>query len=408
MKKIEGGICAASGFYANGIHAGIKETSNPNRKDLGIIYSDTLCSAAGVFTTNRVKSESVKIDKMHLEGGTAQVVVANSYIANACAPEGEETTLREVNAIAGLLNLKKDQVLVSSTGVIGVRLNVEAIEAALPELVKGMSHSEEASDAVAHSIMTTDTVKKEVSYEFSLGDVTAHIGGISKGSGMIHPHMGTMLCYITTDVAITSDLLQIALKSAVGKSFNRISVDGDMSTNDTCIVLANGKAGNPVIREQNEQYETFLSVLTALCIELARKMAADGEGASHLITCEVKGAKDEATAELLGKEVISSSLTKAAVFGADANWGRVLCAMGYSGAEFDPDKTDISFSSAYGTVKVCEGGNGLPFHEDTAKKVLSEEEVIIQIDVKEGEGEATCWGCDLTYDYVKINGDYRT
>lgn len=406
MKKIEGGICAAKGFLANGLHAGIKATSNPSRKDLGLIYSEVLCSAAGLFTSNLVKADPVVLDQKHLENGVAQAVIVNSYIANACAPEGIETATQECQMVSKALNLREEDVLVSSTGVIGVRLNVEAIEAALPELVHGLNPN--GSDDVAHAIMTTDTVKKELAYEFELGGKTCHLGGISKGSGMIHPHMGTMLCYLTTDVAIHKDLLKEALKEAVSKSFNRISVDGDMSTNDSCILLANGMAENQAITEKNADYQTFTEVLNTLCVELAREMAADGEGATHLITCEVSGAKDEATAEQLGKSVISSSLTKAAVFGKDANWGRILCAMGYSGAEFKPSGAKISFASAAGTVPVCEGGKGIPFDEELATKVLSEKEVIIQISLAEGNGIATCWGCDLTYDYVKINGDYRT
>lgn len=406
MKEIQGGICAPKGFLAGGMHAGIKPTSNPNRKDLGLIYSEVLCSAAGMFTTNKVKASPVLLDMKHLENGTAQAIIANSFIANACAPEGEITAKREAELVASAMHLKEEHVLVSSTGVIGVRLNVEAIEAALPELLQSLST--DGSDGMAHAIMTTDTVKKEFAYEFEIGGKTAHVGGISKGSGMIHPHMGTMLCYLTTDVAITSELLKEALQEVVNKTFNRISVDGDMSTNDSCIILANGMAENNVIREKNADYDTFVKVLLTICTSLARLMAADGEGASHLITCEVKGAKDELTAETMSKSVISSSLTKAAIFGTDANWGRVLCAMGYSGADFDPDKANISFASKAGEVTVCEGGKGLPFDEDLAKNILSEKEVIIKIDVQEGDGEATCWGCDLTYDYVKINGDYRT
>lgn len=406
MKQISGGICAAKGFLAGGVHAGIKPTSKPDRLDLGLIYSETLCAAAGMFTTNKVKADPVWLDMKHLENGTAQAIIANSYIANACAPEGMETATKTCQMVAKALNLKETDVLVSSTGVIGVRQNVEAIEAALPYLLLNMNR--DGSDAMAHAIMTTDTVKKEFAYEFEIDGITCHMGGISKGSGMIHPHMGTMLCYITTDVAINASTLKNALKEVVARTFNRISVDGDMSTNDSCIILANGAAGNLVIHENNQTYKTFVEVLTALCTDLAKLMAEDGEGASHLITCEVTGAKDEETAECIGKSVIGSSLTKAAIFGADANWGRVLCAMGYSGAEFDPNKADISFASTAGEIQVCAGGKGLPFSEEKAKEILSEKEVIIKINVHEGVGEATCWGCDLTYDYVKINGDYRT
>lgn len=406
MKTISGGICAAKGFTAAGMHAGIKPTSRPDRNDLALIYSEVPCQAAGMFTTNRVKADPVKLDIEHLQDGKAQAIIANSFIANACAPEGPETAAREAEVVGQALSLDPDDVLVSSTGVIGQRLNVEAIEAAVPELVSRLS--KDGSDAAARSIMTTDTVKKEISVEFTVDGKTAHLGGITKGSGMIHPHMGTMLCYMTTDVKISSTALKSALRETVRKTFNRISVDGDMSTNDTCMILANGLAGNAEIEEGSQDYQTFLEAMLYAATYLAKLMASDGEGASHLITCTVKGAKDEETAETIGKSIINSSLTKAAIFGEDANWGRVLCAAGYSGAEFDPDKTDIQFSSKAGTVPVCKAGKGLDFDEDLAKKVLSEEEVIIEVDLHEGDSEVTCWGCDLTYDYVKINGDYRT
>ncbi len=408
MKQIPGGICAAKGFSAAGLRAGIKPTSPADKNDLGLIVSSVPCTAAGMFTTNRVKAAPVWLDKEQLEDGTAQVIIANSSIANACAPEGEETCRKEMDLVSKALNVKASDVLVSSTGVIGVRLNVEAIEAALPELVSKLEASAEGSNEVAHAIMTTDTVKKEISYEFEVGGKTAHIGGISKGSGMIHPKMGTMLCYLTTDVAISADLLDKALREVVGKTFNRISVDGDMSTNDTCIILANGLAENASIAEEGADYEAFKEAVYAVCLYLCRLMAKDGEGATHLMTVKVSGAADEASAEVLGKSVINSSLTKAAIYGADANWGRVLCAMGYSGVDFDPDKVNITFVSNAGEVPVCEKGRGVAFSEEVAKKVLSEEEVIIDITLEEGDAEATCWGCDLTYEYVKINGDYRT
>lgn len=406
MKTIDGGICAAKGFTAAGMHAGIKPGTSPDRNDLALIYSEVPCQAAGMFTTNRVKADPVKLDMDHLKDGKAQAIIANSFIANACAPEGPETAKREAEALGKALSLDPDDILVSSTGVIGQRLNVEAIETAIPELISRLS--KDGSDAAAHSIMTTDTVKKERAVEFTVGGKTAHLGGITKGSGMIHPHMGTMLCYLTTDVKISSAVLKKALQETVRRTFNRISVDGDMSTNDTCIILANGLTGNAEIEEGSEDYNSFLEAMLSVTTYLARLMASDGEGASHLMTCVVKGARNEETAETIAKSVINSSLTKAAIFGEDANWGRVLCAAGYSGADFDPDKTDISFSSKAGTIPVCEAGKGLDFDEDLAKKVLSEEEVIIEIDLHEGDAEVTCWGCDLTYDYVKINGDYRT
>ncbi len=406
MKTVDGGICAAKGFTAAGMHAGIKPTSPKERNDLALIYSEVPCTAAGLFTTNRVKADPVKFDIEQLKNGKAQAILANSFIANACAPEGMENAKREADALANALSIDPSDVLVSSTGVIGQRLNIDAIEAAIPELVT--LRNVNGSDAAARSIMTTDTVKKELAVEFTVGGKTAHVGGITKGSGMIHPHMGTMLCYLTTDVAISSELLKKALTETVKQTFNRISVDGDMSTNDTCIVLANGLAENDIITDENEDYVTVLEAMLYVATYLARLMAKDGEGASHLMTCTVHGAESEEQAEIIAKSIINSSLTKAAIFGADANWGRVLCAAGYAGVAFDPDKTDIAFASEAGTVPVCASGKGLDFDEDLAKKVLTEEEVIIDVDLHTGSESVTCWGCDLTYDYVKINGDYRT
>ena len=408
MKQIPGGVCAAKGFSAAGLRAGIKPTSPADKNDLGLIVSSVPCVAAGVFTTNRVKAAPVWLDKEQLANGTAQVVIANSSIANACAPEGEETCRREMALVSEALDVDASDVLVSSTGVIGVRLNVEAIEAALPELVSKLEASEAGSDAVARAIMTTDTVKKEISYEFQVGGKTAHIGGISKGSGMIHPQMGTMLCYLTTDACVSAEMLDKALREVVGKTFNRISVDGDMSTNDTCIVLANGLAENPCIATEGKDFEAFKMAMFAVCLYLCRLMAKDGEGATHLMTCKVSGAATEQSAEVIGKSVINSSLTKAAIFGADANWGRVLCAMGYSGEQFDPDKVDVSFASAAGEIAVCLRGRGLAFDEDLAKRILTEHDIVIKIAMGEGEGACVCWGCDITYEYIKINGDYRT
>ena len=296
----------------------------------------------------------------------------------------------------------------SSTGVIGQTLNVKVIEDGMPELYGALAASAEASDAAAHAIMTTDTEKKEAAVETVIGGKVVRMGGIAKGSGMIHPNMGTMLCFLTTDCAISPQMIKTALLETVQVSFNRISVDGDTSTNDSCIVLANGLAGNAVITEKGEDYAAFLEALQALCTELAKKMASDGEGAKHLITCTVKDAADEAQAETISKSVISSTLTKAAIFGADANWGRVLCAMGYSGADFDPEKVDVHFTSAAGDIAVCEKGRGLDFDEELAKKILTEHDIEINITMGEGDAACTCWGCDITYDYIKINGDYRT
>ena len=408
MKYIEGGVCAAKGFSAAGVWCGVKANSSPEKKDLALIYSEVPCEAAGIFTKNRVKAAPVLLDMEKLAGGRAQAVAANSKNANACAPEGMENAKRMAAAAAAALGIAEELVVVSSTGVIGQRLNIEAIEKGLPEAAKALSASAQGSDDAANAIMTTDTVKKEFAVETELGGVTVRLGGIAKGSGMIHPNMGTMLCYITTDCAVSAPLLKKALLTANAVSFNRISVDGDTSTNDSCILLANGLSGNAAITEEGPDYAAFLEALTALCTDLARSMAADGEGAKHLITCAIKGAKTVEQAEIIGKSVIGSSLTKAAIFGCDANWGRVLAAMGYSGEDFDPEAVDIAFASAAGRVEVCKNGRGLVFDEELAKTVLTEKEVVIDVTMREGEAEATCWGCDLTYDYVRINGDYRT
>ena len=407
LQFTDGGVCAAKGFQAAGLHAGVK-THAEWKKDVALIVSETDCAAAAVFTKNKVKAAPVLVDIAHLTNGKARAILANSGNANACAPLGEENANRMCEAAAKAIGCRADDVLVSSTGVIGQTLNIEAIETAVPALYEALAANAEASDAAAHAIMTTDTAKKEAAVELTVGGKTVHIGGIAKGSGMIHPNMGTMLCFLTTDCAISAEMIREALLETVRVSFNRISVDGDTSTNDSCIVLANGMAGNPVITEKGTDYETFVDALRVLCVILAIKMASDGEGAKHLIACKVSQAADEDKAEVLSKSVISSTLTKAAIFGADANWGRVLCAMGYSGAEFDPDRVDISFASAAGEIKVCEKGRGVAFSEDLAKKILTQHDIEINITLNEGEAECTCWGCDITYDYIKINGDYRT
>ncbi|MCI8810206.1 MAG: bifunctional glutamate N-acetyltransferase/amino-acid acetyltransferase ArgJ [Oscillibacter sp.] len=405
---IKGGVCAAQGFQAAGIHVGVK-THASWKKDVALIVSDVECTAAAVFTKNVVKAAPIRVDKAHLADGKARAILANSGNANACAPSGEENAMRMCAAAAKAIGCKTEDVLVSSTGVIGQRLNVEAIEDGMPELRAALERSAEASDAAAHAIMTTDTIKKEAAVETVIDGKTVRLGGIAKGSGMIHPNMGTMLCFITTDCAISPEMIKAALLEVVRVSFNRISVDGDTSTNDTCCILANGLAGNhPITAADQAGYTAFREALESLCIKLAMEMASDGEGAKHLIICDVSGAKSVESAETIAKSVISSTLTKAAIFGADANWGRVLCAMGYSGETFDPDKVAVCFSSSAGTVKVCEDGRGLAFDEDLAKKVLSEHDVQIQITMDEGGASCTCWGCDITYDYIKINGDYRT
>ena len=404
---IDGGVCAAQGFRAAGLHVGVK-THNVNKKDVALIVSDADCAAAAVFTTNVVKAAPIHVTKAHLADGRARAVVANSGNANACAPLGEENAERMCAAAAKAIGCGAEDVLVCSTGVIGQTLRVNVIEEGMEELASLLEQSGAGSDAAAHAIMTTDTVKKEAAVETTVGGKTVRIGGIAKGSGMIHPNMGTMLCFITTDCAISPEMIREALVDTAHVSFNRISVDGDTSTNDTCLVLANGLAGNETITGEGEDYAAFLEALKALCVRLARMMAKDGEGARHLITCTVSGAKDEESAQTIAKSVISSTLTKAAIFGCDANWGRVLCAMGYSGEEFDPDKVDVAFASAAGEIPVCRQGRGLDFDEDLAKRILTEDEVEIRVRMGEGDAACTCWGCDITYDYIKINGDYRT
>ena len=387
MKFIEGGVCAAQGFKAAGIHVGVK-TKAGWKKDVALIVSDVECSASAVFTKNVVKAAPIHVDKKHLENGKAKAIIANSGNANACAPNGEENAIRMCQAAAKAIGCDPMDVLVSSTGVIGQTINVKVIEDGMPELYAALDASIEASDAAAHAIMTTDTVKKEVAVETIVGGKTVRMGGIAKGSGMIHPNMGTMLCFLTTDCSISPEMIKAALLETVNVSFNRISVDGDTSTNDSCIVLANGMAGNAEITEKGEDYAAFLLALQTLCIQLAKEMASDGEGAKHLITCSVKGAADEEQAYTIAKSVIGSSLTKCAIFGADANWGRVLCAMGYSGAEFDPEKVDVHFTSASGDILVCNQGRGVDFDEGLAKKILTEHDIEINITMGEAKPPA--------------------
>ena len=407
LNFIDGGVCAAQGFRAAGVHMGVK-THAAWKKDVALIVSDGECAAAAVFTKNVVKAAPIHVDMAHLKDGKARAIIANSGNANACAPCGEENAERMCAAAAKAIGCEAGDVLVSSTGVIGQTINIRAIEEGIPALWDALEASPEASDAAAHAIMTTDTEKKEAAVETVVGGKTVRLGGIAKGSGMIHPNMGTMLCFLTTDCAISQELLQEALKEVVQTTFNRISVDGDTSTNDTCCILANGMAGNPVITTRSDSYIDFVLKLHEVCYLLARSMAKDGEGARHLITCTVRGAASEGQAEVIAKSVISSTLTKAAIFGCDANWGRVLCAMGYSGERFDPERVDVSFASSAGEILVCKNGRGLDFDEDLAKKILTEDEVDIDITIAEGDESCTCWGCDITYDYIKINGDYRT
>jgi len=405
MKFVEGGVCAAKGFKASGLHVGVK-TKNKEKKDLALIVADCECTTAAVYTRNLVKAAPLIVTKDNLSNGKARIVFANSGNANACAPLGEENARRMCLTIAEELGMNDNDVLVASTGVIGQTLPIDIIENGVTELVSKLSY--EGSKDAASAIMTTDLLMKELAVEFEIEGKTARIGGIAKGSGMIHPNMGTMLAFLTTDCAINSEMIQKALVNATNISFNRISVDGDTSTNDFLSLMANGLAGNTEITEECADYEAFAEALNGLCIELAKRIAADGEGATHLITCKVAGVKNEEEAEALSKSVISSTLTKAAIFGADANWGRVLCAMGYSGVEFDPDTVNIAFESKAGRIDVCKSGRGLPFDEQTAKKILTEHDITIDINLSAGTSECTCWGCDITYDYIKINGDYRT
>ncbi len=406
MKLISGGVTAAKGFKAAGLHAGVKAGSNPEKNDLAMILCDTEATAAGVYTMNRVKAAPIYVTMEHLENGVARGIIANSGNANACAPMGHENAVKMSEAAAAATGLKPEDFIVASTGVIGQPLNISVIEQACPTLASLLSR--DGSMEAAKAIMTTDTRPKEIAVSFEIGGKEVRLGGIAKGSGMIHPNMGTMLAFLTTDCAISSDVLQSALYETTKVTFNRISVDGDTSTNDTCCILASGAAGNPVIDWKSEEYDVFQGALKFVCTELAKKIAGDGEGATRLVTCTVSGSRSDETAEKLAMEVIRSSLVKAAMFGADANWGRVLCAMGYSKAPFRPEYVDIAFASAAGEIQVCTAGEGLAFDEDLAKKVLTQPEVEIRINVNEGEHSATAWGCDLTYDYVKINGDYRT
>ncbi len=404
MKMIEGGVCAAKGFTANGVHCGIRK--NHSKKDLSLILSAVPASAAAVYTTNLVKGAPLTVTKNHLHNGIAQAVICNSGNANTCNANGIEIAEAMSGLAAKELGILAEDVIVASTGVIGQPLSIEPIAAGLPELAAGLSA--EGGKAAAEGIMTTDTVLKEVAVEFTLDGKTCRIGGIAKGSGMIHPNMATMLVFITTDAAISPAMLQKALSGDIANTFNMVSIDGDTSTNDMVTVLANGLAGNAEITAEGGDFETFMKALNSVTIALCRKIAGDGEGATKLLECKVSGGGDLATAKTVAKSVICSSLLKAAMFGADANWGRVLCAIGYSGANVDVNKVDVAFRSCAGTIAVCKNGAGVAFSEETAKQVLLEKEIEILVELNSGEAAATAWGCDLTYDYVKINGDYRT
>ena len=404
MKIISGGVCAAKGFTAWGVHCGIR--ANRTKRDLSLIYSEKKASAAAVYTTNLVKGAPLVVTKNHIADGFAQAVIVNSGNANTCNANGIEIAEGMCALAAEALSIAPEDVVVGSTGVIGQPLSLEPIRAGIPELVKGLS--KEGSAVAAEGIMTTDTALKEIAVEFNLGGKTCRMGGIAKGSGMIHPNMATMLVYITTDAAVSAPMLQKALSTDIADTFNMVSVDGDTSTNDCVTVLANGLAGNDPVTEDGEDFAAFMKALNTVTVYLCRSIAGDGEGATKLLECHVSGAKDVKNAKIVAKSVICSSLLKAAMFGADANWGRVLCAIGYSGAEVDVSKVGVSFRSDKGTITVCENGAGVEFSEEKAKEILLEKEIEILLTLGDGTAEATAWGCDLTYDYVKINGDYRT
>ena len=408
MKIVEkkGGVTAAQGFKAMGIRAGIKK----DRKDMAMVVSENVCACAGTFTTNVVKAAPVKWDSRIVhEFHRAKAVVVNSGVANACTgQEGYGYCQETAKKAAELLYVSEDEILVASTGVIGRQIPIDLIKKGVETMVPMMSDSLEAGTLAAESIMTTDTIKKEVAVEVEIGGKMVTIGGMSKGSGMIHPNMCTMLAFLTTDAAISPEMLQKALSADIQDTYNMISVDGDTSTNDTVLLLANGKAGNPEITEENEDYKAFAKALNYVNTTLAKKMAGDGEGATALFECKVIHAASVKEAKILAKSVITSSLTKAAIYGHDANWGRILCALGYSGVTFDPEKVDLYFESAAGKLKIIENGVDTGYSEEEATKILSEKEVTAIADMKMGEASATAWGCDLTYDYVKINADYRS
>lgn len=415
MKFVEGGICASKGFKASGTYCGIKKPNidnfNPNIKhknDICLYASDVECNAAAVYTQNKVKGAPIIVTKANLEksGNKAIAVIANSKNANTCNADGEDKANEMCRLVAKEMEIEQEKVIVASTGVIGQILPIEPIKEAVPVLVKELDYGKNLEAATA--IMTTDTVKKEYAVEFDINGTTCRLGGMAKGSGMIHPNMATTLNFITSDCAISSELLQKALSDIVKITYNCLSIDGDTSTNDMVCIMANGLAGNDEITEENENYETFKNALYEVMANLTRMLAKDGEGASKLLECKCVGALDQDTAITVAKSVICSSLFKAAMFGEDANWGRVLCAIGYADAEFDINKVDVDLRSDKGTVSVCRDGSGVAFSEEKASEVLSSDEIYIDINLNNGDADATAWGCDLTYDYVKINGDYRT
>lgn len=404
MEIIKGGVTAPIGFTANGIHCGIRK--NKAKKDLSLIYSEQKAAAACVYTTNKVKGAPLTVTKEHVKDGYAQAVICNSGNANTCNANGIEIANETCKLLAKELGVLENDIVVASTGVIGQPMDITPIKKGIPELVGGLA--KDKSEDAALGIMTTDVALKEIAVRFNVGGKTCTMGGIAKGSGMIHPNMATMLVFLTTDCAISPKMLQKALSGDIKNTFNMISIDGDTSTNDMVTLLANGMAGNPVIDSEGEDFNAFMQALNTVNVYLCRSIAADGEGASKLIECKVFGAKTEQCAKTVAKSVICSSLVKAAMFGADANWGRVLCAIGYSGADVNVDSIDVAFFSNKGMVTVCQNGAGVPFSEELAKEILLEDDIDIIIKLNDGDYDAVAWGCDLTYDYVKINGDYRT
>ncbi len=403
MKFINGGVCAAKGFSANGIHCGIRK--NRTKKDLSLIFSSKIANVAAVYTTNLVKGAPLVVTKNHIENGKAQAIICNSGNANTCNANGVEIAEKTCELLAKELKIDSKDVVVASTGVIGQEMSLEPFEKGMNALVSGLGDN---SNAAEEGIMTTDTIAKSVAVAFEIDGIECKIGGIAKGSGMIHPDMATMLVFITTDCAISSEMLSKALKSDIQSTFNMVSVDGDTSTNDMVVVLANGEAKNAEITSEGKAFDIFMKALNSVTIALCKMIAGDGEGATKLIECNVCGAKNEDIAKKVAKSVICSSLVKSAMFGADANWGRVLCAIGYSKCDVNVSKIDVEFVANTGKILVCKNGSGVEFSEELAKQILLEKEVNIDINLNEGNSKATAWGCDLTYDYVKINGDYRT
>lgn len=406
-KYIDGGVCASKGFKASGVYCGIKETEN-KKNDIALVVSDVMCNAAAVYTQNKVKGAPIVVTKRNLEatGGKAQAVIVNSKNANTCNADGEEKAEKMCQLAANALNLKPEEVIVASTGVIGQILPIEPIERAIPKLILGLCVC--GNEDAATAIMTTDTVKKEVAVEFEIDGKVCHLGGMAKGSGMIHPNMATTLNFITTDCAVSRDMLQKALSEVVKITYNCLSVDGDQSTNDMVALMSNGLAQNVEISEPNANFKIFKQALYIVMMNMTRMLAKDGEGATKLLECTVSGANDLDNAIIVAKSVINSPLVKCAMYGADANCGRIMCAMGYAETNCCVTDADVYYISNAGKILVCEKGIGLQFDEELAKNILSEDEITIYVDLHQGNAEATAWGCDLTYDYVKINGDYRS